>query len=58
MLLHISLFNTKTKHLSSLFAAALLCFRTNLTYTLAGFEPGSSAPEADAFFTTPSRKGA
>jgi hypothetical protein len=33
----------------------LLCYvlPKNLTYTVAGFEPGSSVPEADAMATVP-----
>jgi hypothetical protein len=43
----ISQFKTQTIHFKTIFTAALLCFDQKQN-TLAGFERGSSVPEADA----------
>jgi hypothetical protein len=43
--------------LSQLYTTVLLCFQKKLVCALAGFEPGSSVPEADAISTTPRRQG-
>jgi hypothetical protein len=43
-------------HTESIFTTALLCFPTK-TYTLAGFEPGSSVLMADAMSNAPRRQG-
>jgi hypothetical protein len=47
-------FNIQTIHVNHLYTTALLIFPQN-PYTLAGFEPRSAFPEADAMSTVPRR---
>jgi hypothetical protein len=47
--------NTQTMHFTQLYTTAMLHVSLK-PYTVAGFEPGSSVPEADAMSTAPRRQ--
>jgi hypothetical protein len=49
-------FNTQTMHIESKTHNSIAMFFLK-PYTLAGFEPGSAVPEADAMSTAPRRQG-
>jgi hypothetical protein len=54
---YISLFQHKKAYVLSRFYTTALLWFPKKTYTLAGFEPGSSGPKANAMATAPRRQG-
>jgi hypothetical protein len=49
--------NTHTMHIMSIIHNSIATYVFPKTYTLSGFEPGSSVPEADAVSTAPHHQG-
>jgi hypothetical protein len=56
MLVHISQVNTQTTHIKSIEHNGIATIPVK-PWILAGFEPGSSDPEADAMSSAPRRQG-
>jgi hypothetical protein len=50
-------FSTPTINVSKFLITALLCMFSLKPYTLAGIEPGSEVPQADAMFMAPRHQG-